>query len=55
MINPEGTVSILAVDYGVKTNQLRCLVNRGARVKLVPWDYDITQEQGDIMILGSTC
>ena len=46
IINPEGTVSVLAVDCGIKTNQLRCLADRGARVKLVPWDYDFTAEEG---------
>lgn len=32
---------ILAVDCGMKSNIIRMLVDRGAEVKLVPWDYDI--------------
>jgi len=34
----------LAVDCGIKYNQIRCLVKRGAEVKVVPWNYDFTQE-----------
>ena len=32
---------ILAVDCGIKSNIIRELVDRGAEVKLVPWDYNI--------------
>lgn len=32
---------IIAVDCGMKSNIIRMLVDRGAEVKLVPWDYDI--------------
>ena len=32
---------IIAVDCGCKSNIIRMLVERGAEVKLVPWDYDI--------------
>jgi carbamoyl-phosphate synthase / aspartate carbamoyltransferase len=28
------------VDVGLKYNQLRCLLNRGVEVLVVPWDYD---------------
>ncbi|KAI9240929.1 protein pyrABCN [Podila verticillata NRRL 6337] len=31
---------ILAVDVGMKFNQIRCFVARGVEVKVVPWDYD---------------
>ena len=34
-------LKILAVDCGIKSNIIRMLVDRGAEVKLVPWDYDI--------------
>lgn len=34
-------VKVLAVDCGIKSNIIRMLVDRGAEVKLVPWDYDI--------------
>ena len=32
---------IIAVDCGMKSNIIRMLVDRGAEVKLVPWDHDI--------------
>lgn len=28
------------MDCGIKYNQIRCLVTRGAAVKVVPWNYD---------------
>jgi carbamoyl-phosphate synthase/aspartate carbamoyltransferase len=31
---------VLAVDVGMKYNQIRCFVNRGVELKVVPWDYD---------------
>lgn len=54
-------MNILAVDCGIKTNQLRCLANRGARIKLVPWNYDFRDERGNtdyrgiIISLPSLC
>ncbi|KAH9275843.1 carbamoyl-phosphate synthase, large subunit [Batrachochytrium salamandrivorans] len=33
-------LSILAIDVGMKNNQIRCFVKRGVSVKVVPWDYD---------------
>ena len=38
--NPDGEFKIIAVDCGIKYNQIRCLVTRGAAVKVVPWNYD---------------
>jgi len=48
--NSSGKYSILAVDCGIKNNQIRCLANRGAKVTVVPWDYDFT-EQGNVVYL----
>ncbi|TYZ60446.1 hypothetical protein PybrP1_009397 [[Pythium] brassicae (nom. inval.)] len=39
-------LKILAIDCGIKYNIIRSLVARGAEVKLVPWNHDITQELG---------
>ena len=39
--NPDGDVKIVAVDCGIKYNQIRCLCERGACVKVVPWNYKI--------------
>ncbi|KAI8580347.1 hypothetical protein K450DRAFT_238087 [Umbelopsis ramanniana AG] len=41
------TLRILAVDVGMKYNQIRCFVNRGVELKVVPWDYDFTTEPTD--------
>jgi carbamoylphosphate synthase small subunit len=38
-----GDIDILAVDCGMKENIIRQLVERGARVKVVPWNHDISQ------------
>ncbi|KAJ8663902.1 protein URA2 [Lichtheimia ornata] len=45
---PSGrTLRILAVDVGMKFNQIRCFVNRGVELKIVPWDYDFAAEPAD--------
>ncbi|KAI8342161.1 hypothetical protein BC941DRAFT_415556 [Chlamydoabsidia padenii] len=41
------TLRILAVDVGMKYNQIRCFVQRGVELKVVPWDYDFTAEPQD--------
>lgn len=51
--NPQGDVKIVAVDVGLKYNQIRCLASRGAHVKLVPWDYDFTKEKCDGLFLSN--
>ncbi|RKO86636.1 carbamoyl-phosphate synthase L chain, ATP binding domain-containing protein [Blyttiomyces helicus] len=38
---PDGKVlRVLAVDVGMKNNQIRCFTKRGVEVKVVPWDFD---------------
>lgn len=39
-----GDQTILAVDCGLKNNQIRCLAKRGFRVKVVPWNHPIDTE-----------
>ena len=34
----------MAVDCGIKCNQIRCLAMRGAAVTVVPWDYDFNKD-----------
>lgn len=34
------TIRILAVDVGMKYNQIRCFTKRGVELKVVPWDYN---------------
>ncbi|OQV15901.1 CAD protein [Hypsibius exemplaris] len=39
VMNPTGSVKILVIDCGLKNNQLRCFLQRGACVQVVPWNY----------------
>ncbi len=48
-----GGTRIVLVDCGCKYNIIRCLVERGATVVRVPWDYDFTQLKSDGVLLGN--
>jgi carbamoyl-phosphate synthase/aspartate carbamoyltransferase len=40
-IHPSGRpLRVLAIDVGMKYNQIRCFTNRGVQLKVVPWNYD---------------
>lgn len=39
--NSSGDVRIMAVDCGIKFNQIRCLCAAGAAVTVVPWDHKL--------------
>ena len=43
-------LKVIAVDIGMKYNQIRCLIDRGVSVKVVPWDYDFNKEGKQIRI-----
>ncbi|KAK9694908.1 Carbamoyl-phosphate synthase, partial [Basidiobolus ranarum] len=38
------TIRILALDVGMKYNQIRCFVNRGVELMVAPWDYDFLKD-----------
>eukprot|EP00124_Ichthyophonus_hoferi_P000409 Ihof_evm2s15 gene=Ihof_evmTU2s15 len=42
--NTSKNVKIIAVDVGMKYNQIRCFTERGVELTVVPWDYDFTKE-----------
>ncbi|KAG0008337.1 hypothetical protein BGZ80_003571, partial [Entomortierella chlamydospora] len=45
LLGPNGkTLRVLAVDVGMKYNQIRCFVARGVEVKVVPWNYDFNAD-----------
>lgn len=44
---------ILAIDCGIKFSQIRKLCSRGACVKLVPWDYDFTNDHFDRLFISN--
>lgn len=49
----DGKLKIVLVDCGCKYNIIRCLVNRGATVVRVPWDYDFNEMEYDGLMLGN--
>ncbi|KAI4481323.1 hypothetical protein M0804_009443 [Polistes exclamans] len=51
--NPNGSPRICVVDCGLKYNQLRRLLNRGARVDVVPWNYDLKTAECDGLFLSN--
>ncbi|KAI8869028.1 small subunit of carbamoyl phosphate synthase [Ramicandelaber brevisporus] len=55
VINPSGDVHIAAVDCGMKNNILRSLAERGARVTVLPWDYNFNKhaDQFDALFLSN--
>ncbi len=48
-----GKVKIVLVDCGCKYNIIRCLINRGATVIRVPWDYNFTKLDYDGLMLSN--
>lgn len=48
-----GSLTILAVDCGMKENIVRSFVARGATVVRVPWDYDFTHEDYDGLFISN--
>ncbi|WKX88725.1 hypothetical protein Q1695_008388 [Nippostrongylus brasiliensis] len=49
----KGDLTILAVDCGMKNNQIRCMLDQGVRVKVVPWDHPIEKESFDGLFLSN--
>ncbi|XP_059141957.1 CAD protein-like isoform X2 [Physella acuta] len=45
--NKEGEVKIVAIDCGLKYNQIRCLCKGGASVTVVPWNAQFNIEDYD--------
>ncbi len=44
---------IMLVDCGVKNNIIRCLLDLGATVIRVPWDYDFTGDDYDGLVISN--
>lgn len=42
-----GDKTIMMVDCGIKYNQIRCFLQRGVKVKVVPWDYDFAKDYNE--------
>ncbi|KAE9392757.1 carbamoyl-phosphate synth [Gymnopus androsaceus JB14] len=45
VLHPSGRpLRVLALDVGMKYNQIRCFINRGVELKVLPWNYDFLSE-----------
>uniref|UniRef100_A0A2P2HXN8 CAD protein-like n=2 Tax=Hirondellea gigas TaxID=1518452 RepID=A0A2P2HXN8_9CRUS len=53
VFNDKGSPHIMAVDCGLKYNQLRCFLSRGAKVTLVPWDHELKETDYDALFLSN--
>lgn len=51
--NPSGNPRICAIDCGLKLNQVRCFIKRGARVDVVPWDAKLNPADFDGLFLSN--
>ena len=53
VFNPKGTPRITVVDCGLKYNQIRCFLKRGARVTVVGWDDKLNPSSFDGLFVAS--
>ncbi|KAG1705097.1 CAD protein [Nymphon striatum] len=51
--NETGFPHIVLVDCGMKNNQLRCFLDRGAAVTVVPWNYDFNKMAYDGLFISN--
>lgn len=51
--NPSGSPRICAIDCGLKLNQVRCFIKRGARVDVVPWNAKLNPTDFDGLFLSN--
>ena len=51
--NEGGSPHVMAVDCGLKNNQLRCFLARGAKVTVVPWDHELNEDEYDLLFLSN--
>lgn len=49
----QGRKKIILVDCGLKNNILRSLLNKGVRIKRVPWDYNYNKEKFDAVLISN--
>jgi carbamoyl-phosphate synthase/aspartate carbamoyltransferase/dihydroorotase len=51
--NPSGFPKITVIDCGLKYNQLRGLLQRGAAVHVIPWNHPIDPETYDGLFISN--
>jgi len=49
----DGDINIVMIDCGVKYNFIRCLLKRGAKVTLVPWNTDVAAMNYDGLMISN--
>ena len=49
----DGDIHIGVVDCGVKNNIIRCLLKRGAKVTVIPWDGDVSAAEYDGLLISN--
>lgn len=53
-LGPDGKpLRILAIDVGMKFNQIRCFVKRGVSLKVVPYNYNFLNEEYDGLFVSN--
>lgn len=54
ILKSDGTaLRILVLDVGLKYNQIRCLVSRGAEITVVPWDTELSVDGYDGLFISN--
>ncbi|XP_067326291.1 multifunctional protein CAD [Anolis sagrei] len=53
LFNPGGSPRIMAIDCGLKYNQIRCFCERGAAVQVVPWDHPLDSADFDGLFVSN--
>ncbi|KAG7307219.1 hypothetical protein JYU34_007375 [Plutella xylostella] len=53
VFNEKGEITIVAIDCGLKYNQIRCLTKRNAKVILVPWNYPLDPKSFDGLFISN--
>ncbi|KZT20717.1 carbamoyl-phosphate synth [Neolentinus lepideus HHB14362 ss-1] len=54
VLHPSGRpLRVLALDVGMKHNQIRCFTRRGVELKVVPWDHDFLEDAYDGLFVSN--
>lgn len=53
VFNASGSPRICAIDCGLKLNQIKCFISRGARVDLVPWNWSLDESTFDGLFISN--
>lgn len=53
IFNEKGYPKICVIDCGMKLNQVRCFIERGARVEVIPWNSKINEFDFDGLFISN--